>query len=72
MVPETEATEYASHFLACPLKYLITDACDTKLEMAPAMNRASTRHKSLLAGILLQHVEGFRDAPPTPAGARRA
>ncbi|OPZ05954.1 MAG: Na(+)-translocating NADH-quinone reductase subunit F [Alphaproteobacteria bacterium ADurb.BinA305] len=46
MVPETDATEYDSHFDALGPKYVITAAWLTKTPMAPAMKKAGTRHSS--------------------------
>lgn len=46
MVPETDATEYATHFLAEAPRYFITDCWLTKTEMAPAMKKAGMRQNS--------------------------
>src|SRR4030043_1035653 len=43
--PETEATEYSTHFFAWAPKYLITDAWLTKTEITPAIKNAGRRHK---------------------------
>jgi hypothetical protein len=44
IVPETAATVYAIHFLACAPKYFNTEAWLTKTEITPAMKNAGRRH----------------------------
>ena len=45
MVPETDATEYDSHFEAFGPKYFITAVWLTNTPMAPAMKNAGTRQR---------------------------
>jgi hypothetical protein len=45
MEPDTDATPYASTFLAPAPKYFMTAAWDTKQAMAPAMKKAGTRQR---------------------------
>src|SRR4030065_1501132 len=45
IVPETEATVYATHFFAWAPKYFNTDAWLTKTEITPAIKNAGRRHR---------------------------
>ena len=48
MVPETDATEYDSHFEAFGPKYFITAVWLTNTPMAPAMKNAGTRQRRFM------------------------
>jgi hypothetical protein len=45
IVPDTAATEYASHFFARAPKYLRTEAWLTKTEITPAIKNAGRRQR---------------------------
>jgi hypothetical protein len=45
MVPDTEATEYATHFFAWAPKYFNTAPWLTNTEMTPAMKKAGNKHR---------------------------